>query len=281
MGKATSEDHARLGRSANAARGMKCLKPARPALVEPLAKQSVAGASRQVDPWEREAVTFRLTDERKRALRSLLHGADAALSPTSALDLAIERAVAALARGANLDGEKELLANVPSITSDELRDTLRAVAEAAAEWSGARSHLARVAADCAELRSAIAAASVLSDGVPVDETPRPIRAWLDQAGATSWIVAKARWLATRSANPGMAAWTLELRELGRDGGAPALLGADAVELGPAPAGGPLSRLGRDGGCVVSCARAGAGWARSLRPTLEGGKLGDPFAELVV
>jgi hypothetical protein len=266
MGKATSEDHAGFGRAASAARGMKDSKRASPTLVEPLAKQSVPAASRQVDPWEREAVTFRLTDERKRALRSLLHGDDAALSPTSALDLAIERAVAALARGANLDSEKDLLATVPSITSDELRETLHAVAEAAAEWSGARAHLARVAADCAELRSAIAAASVLSDGVPVDEAPRPV---------------KARWLATRSANPGMAAWTLELRELGRDGGAPALLGEAAVELGPAPAGGPLLRLGRDGGCVLSCARAGEGWALSLRPTLEGGKLGDPFAELVV
>lgn len=280
MSKATSEDHAGLGRVADAALGRKNSKHARPALVEPLAKQSAPAASRPVDPWEREAVTFRLSAERKLALRSLLHGDDAMLSPTSALDLAIERAVATQASSVDCDSEKDGLAPAPSVTSDELRETLRAVADAAAEWSGARAHLARVASDCAELRSAIAAASVLSDGVPVDEAPLPIRAWLDQSGATSWIVAKARWLATRPTSPGMAAWTLELRELGRDGGAPSLLGEEAVEVGPAPVGGPLSRLGRDGVCVVSCTRAGEGWALSLRHTLDDGKLGDCFAELV-
>lgn len=281
MAKAISEDHAGLGRAASAARGMRDAKRASPTPFEPLAKQSVPAASRLVDPWEREAVTFRLTDERKRALRSLLHGDDAALSPTSVLDLAIERAVATQASSVDRDSEKDGLVPAASVTSDELRKTLRAVAEAAAEWSGARAHLARVAVDCAELRSAIGAASALSDGIPVDEAPRPIKAWLEQAGATSWIVAKARWLATRPASPGMATWTLELREVGRDCGGPAVLGAEAVELGPAPAGGTLSGLGRDGGCVVSCTRAGEGWALSLRPTLEGGKLGDPFAELVV
>lgn len=84
---------------------MKDSKRVSPMIVEPLAKQSVAAASRQIDPWEREAVTLRLTDERKRALRSLLHGDDAMRSPTSTLDLAIERAAAVQAFREDRDSE--------------------------------------------------------------------------------------------------------------------------------------------------------------------------------
>jgi hypothetical protein len=234
------------------------------------------------DAWGRDAVTFRLTEDRKRALRALSPD-DASLSPTSALDLAIERAVAREAFDIGQADRQAPLESESPATSSELRETLRAVAEAAREWAGARAHLARVADDCADLRAAIEAASASSEGAGMGESdsPLPIRAWLDRAAAPSWLVAQARWVGTRPAGNGMALWTLELRELGRGENLPTRPDVFAVELGPADAGGPLSRLDRDDGCVISCSRAGEGWALSLRPALEGGRLGAPFAELAV
>jgi hypothetical protein len=236
--------------------------------------------------WTRDAVTFRLTEQRKRGLRALSHDGGELPSPTAALDQAIELAIAARAREADhqpVAGRDE--SDIAAL-ADELRDAARALAGAASGWQEIRSHLARVAADCAELRAAIASAAMLADGVPVGETdaPTPLRAWLDrQAGPeTAWFVVKACWLGKRPASAGLSTWELEARELGRDGRGPASLAESCrVSLGPAPADGPLARLDRDGGCILSCARNGQGWRVSLRCALEGGKLGEAFAELSI
>lgn len=236
--------------------------------------------------WTRDAVTFRLTEQRKRGLRALSQDGGELPSPTAALDQAIEMAIAARAREA--DHQPVAGRDEPDIAAlaDELRDAARALAGAASGWQEIRAQLARVAADCAELRAAIASAAMLADGVPVGETdaPAPLRAWLDrQAGpATAWLVVKASWVGKRPASAGLATWELEARELGRYGRGPASpSGSCQVSLGPAPADGPLARLDRDGGCVLSCARSGKGWRVSLRCALEGGKLGEAFAELSI
>lgn len=230
--------------------------------------------------WERQAVTFRLTDERKRALRAL-SGGEESISPTSALDLAIELAVSRQA--CDRESGSQPSAECGPIAQRELRELRQAAKAAASEWAGARALLTSVAADCAELRSAIAEASAPSEHARFDEpgAPRPIREWLDQAAASSWLVARARWIGTRPAGQGTAVWTLEVRELGRDGAQPARIALSVVELGPAAAGGPISRLNRDGCCVLSCSRASDGWTLSLRQIVEAGKLGEPFAELLV
>jgi len=236
--------------------------------------------------WTRDAVTFRLTEQRKRGLRALSHDGGELPSPTAALDQAIELAIAARAREA--DHQPVAHRDEPDIAAlaDELRDASRAFAGAANGWQEIRAQLARVAADCAELRAAIVSAAMLADGVPVGETdaPTPFRAWLDRrAGpATAWLVVKASWLGKRPASAGLATWELEARELGRDGRGHASPSESCqVSLGPALADGPLARLDRDGGCVLSCARNGQGWRVSLRCALEGGKLGEAFAELSI
>lgn len=236
--------------------------------------------------WARDAVTFRLTAERKRALRSLSKHEEEMRSPTAALDLAIEWAIASRALEGDAGQAIHPAHPQTALLVDELRDTVRVLTDAAQDWSEVRAQLARVAADCAELRSAIASASMLADGVAVDgaRAPMPLRAWLDgQAGpGTTWLVAKARWVSKRAIDAGMAIWEFEARELGRDGQSPAPRNeVHRVELGPARVDGPLARLERDGGCVISCARSGQGWTLSLRPALNGGKLGEAFAELSI
>lgn len=236
--------------------------------------------------WTREAVTFRLTKQRKRELRALSQEGSEWPSPTAALDQAIELAIAARAHEA--DRQPVTRRDEPGLVElvDELRDATRAFAGAANEWGEIRAQLARVAADCAELRAAIASAAMLGDSVPVSETdaPAPLRAWLDrQAGpATAWLVVKASWLGKRSARAGLAVWEFEARELGRDGRGPASQPESCrVSLGPAPTDGPLARTEPDGGCVLLCARNGQGWTLSLRRSLDGYKVGETFAELSI
>ncbi|CAH0229019.1 hypothetical protein SRABI118_02418 [Massilia sp. Bi118] len=262
--------------------------PARPANKRDREAETEAGVllAGSDAAWTRDAVTFRLTEQRKRELRALSHDGGELPSPTAALDQAIELAIAARAREA--DHQPVAGRDEPDIAAlaDELRDAARALAGAASGWQEIRAQLARVAADCAELRAAIASAAMLADGVPVGETdaPAPLREWLErQAGpATAWLVVKASWLGKRPASAGLSTWEFEARELGRDGqGHASQAESCRVLLGPAPADGPLARLDRDGGCVLSCARNGQGWRVSLRCALEGGKLGEAFAELSI
>lgn len=236
--------------------------------------------------WSRDAVTFRLTAERKRALRGLSNDDEAMLSPTASLDLAIE--LAAIGRAVETDPRQTVQSGQSEtvLFASELRDAIRVFANATDEWASIRAQLSRVAADCSELRSAVASASMLADGVVVSDarSPLPLRAWLDaQANPeTTWLVVKAQWIGKRPVDAGTAIWELEARELGRNGQGKALRNEPhRVELGPARSAGPLSRLDQDGGCVISCVRSGQGWTLSLRPALEGGKLGDNFTELEV
>lgn len=236
------------------------------------------------DGWSRPAVTFRLTDERKRALRDLLDGADAMASPTAALDMAIELATA----GRNL-GEAEV-EDLPSNTEiakllDSLRAQLQALARAVEEWGEAqtlplRPAVAPVEPNHAGARSKGRLARIGGDNID----SAPIGAWLeaDVSSSTTWLVAQIRWLGKRPAGGGAALWDVELRELGRSGALTTKRDeAIYVALGPAHANGPLARLEGGSSGVLSCARSGGGWALSLRTTLEDGKLGEPFAEISI
>lgn len=232
------------------------------------------------DGWSRPAVTFRLTDERKRALRDLLDGADAMASPTAALDMAIELATA----GRNL-GEAEV-EDLPSNTEiakmlDSLRAQLQALARSVEDWGGAQTGLSRAKTAWAELNHANAGLARIGGG---DIDCAPIAAWLDAevSPSTTWLVAKILWMRKRPAGAGAALWDVELRELGRSGALPMRRDeADHVALGPAPANGALVGLESGAEAILSCARASDGWTLSLRFALDDGKLGEPFAELSV
>ena len=236
------------------------------------------------DGWSRPAVTFRLTDDRKRALRDLLDGADAMASPTEALDLAIELATA----GHNL-GEVEV-EDLPFNTEiarmlDGLRAQIQALAGAVEESGGAQAGLSRAEVEWAESNYAEARSKgrlARIGGDNIDSAP--IGAWLeaDVSSSTTWLVAQIRWLGKRPAGGGAALWDVELRELGRSGALSARSNETVyVALGPAPANGPLARLESGSTDVLSCARSGGGWALSLRTTFEDGKLGEPFAEISI
>jgi hypothetical protein len=234
--------------------------------------------------WARQAVTYRLTAKRKRDLQVL--AGDPSASPTEALDLAIELAVDSRATTAGPErGDQPLNAEI-SVALDGLRLQTDALAGAIEHWGESRAQLARVAAECAELRRSLAHAAGLSgDGGCKDaDSSVTVREWLDEAVdlATPWVVAKIRWIAKRPAGPGMATWEVELRELSRSGSAVARrVHADRVSLGPDLINGPLARMESEGAVVLSCARSGLDWTLSLRPALENGKLGAPFAEFRV
>jgi hypothetical protein len=226
--------------------------------------------------WERDAVTYRLTPKRKSALLALL--GDAQASPTDALDAAIERANAA-----KLDEGREGPDAAVARTLGELHGQIRALVAAAEEWTGVREKLALIAADCAEMRHAIAAAATLTDGVAVDAAFEPIAVWLGRADPElQWMVCKLRWLGKRPTGAGMALWDVELRELSRAGAAgPSKGDTFRVALGPALAAGPFARLDGVEAAVLFCSRSDRGWTLSLRSALKDGKLGEPFAELSI
>jgi hypothetical protein len=232
------------------------------------------------DGWSRPAVTFRLTDERKRALRDLLDGADAMASPTAALDMAIELATA----GRNFDEAKveDLLSNTEiAKLLDSLRAQIQALARSVEDWGGAQTRLSRAETAWAELNHANARLARIG-GDDIDCAP--IAAWLDAevSPSTTWLVAKILWIRKRPVDAGAALWDVELRELGRSGALPARRDeADHVALGPAPANGALAGLEGGAEAILSCARASDGWTLSLRFALDDGKLGEPFVELSV
>lgn len=234
----------------------------------PRAPQSALG-------WNREAVTYRLTPTRKRGLLKLL--GDCQASPTDALDMAIERAAAAKL-DATLDGPGHAIA--PTLNS--LRDQICALTAAAEEWAGVREALALVAEDCAQMRRAVASAAVLADGVVVNGV-ESISDWLSQTPRElQWIVFKLRWLAKRPDGAGTALWDVELREFGRAGAQrPRASAPFRATLGPCLVHGPVARLESIDAAILCCARSGHGWALTLRSSLEDGKLGEQFAELLV
>jgi hypothetical protein len=240
-----------------------------------------------LESWSRQAVTFRLTTKRKRGLRALLPDTDEDASPTEALDLAIELALAGKTLGQK-DNESEQASNEEIASAlDDLRMQTHALASAVGEWAGARMELAQIATECAELRRVLvlARANGPSERVAFDQRhPIPIKTWLDREvdASSSWLVAKISWINKQPAGAQMAVWEVELRELRRSNSAVARsTEAVRVVLGSALASGPLAGLDSCQGAVLSCARSSDGWALSLRSVLEDGSLGESFAQLLI
>jgi len=236
--------------------------------------------------WARGAVTFRLTAERKRALRSLSKHEEETRAPTAALDLAIELAIA----GRALDDVAAQTVRPSSpeaaLLVDELREAVRVFTNDAQDWSDVRAQLTRVVADCAELRSTIASAAMLGDGLPVTAPTATtfLKSWLDREAdpARAWILAKAKWIAKRSAGPALAEWEFEIHLID-DRRASSLPESPAaiVVVGPAPSHASLSTLELAETSVLVCSRSGKGWSIEARAICGDGKLGEVLVKLTL
>jgi hypothetical protein len=231
------------------------------------------------DGWSRPAVTFRLTADRKRALRDLLDGADAMASPTGALDMAIELAAAARDFGSVETQEPAPHSEIVTML-DSLRMQVQSLASAVEDWSARETRMSTIDVERVAKHDANEAHNAHAPRLSGEAiSPTPIGAWLDAEAAlsTNWLVAKIHWLGKRPAGSGTALWHVEMRELGRSGAFS--IQKDKVvhiSLGPAPSIGPLSRLENEAGAILSCARSSVGWTLSLRVASDEGKLGEPF-----
>jgi len=262
--------------------------PGRSAAMPPHVATTDAVASlAEVDAaWTREAVTLRLTAERKRKLRALFDDREDKLSPTGALDLAIERAFGA----GNLEQddddqrsqERELLPLV-----DELRSAIQVFASASEDWADIRAQLAHVSADCAELRSAISSAAMLRDVLPVNEqgAPIPLKSWLGRQPdpGRAWLLAKAKWIAKKSAGfaSKTATWEFEIQLFDGSGvskqrqPSPTTVYVGSASSHALHALHSRIELGEE--LILVCSRSGEGWAISARAILDGAKVGEVLA----
>lgn len=259
--------------------------PTRAAAMAPYAA-AVDAASSLADieaAWAREAVTLRLTVERKRKLRALFDHGEENLSPTGALDLAIERAIVA----SILEPDDETRCSPERDVSplvDELWNATQVFASASEDWANIRAQLAGIAADCAELRSAISSAAMARDGVPTSEldAPMPLKCWLDRQAhpGRAWVLAKARWIAKRSAglDSKAAMWEFEIQLVDDSGVSkqpqPPLA---KVYVEPAPSHALFSQIELGEVLVLVCSRSGGGWAISARAIHDGAKVGQVLA----
>lgn len=233
--------------------------------------------------WAREAVTLRLTVERKRKLRALFDHGEENLSPTGALDLAIERAIVASILEPDDETRCSPERDVPPLV-DELRNATQVFASASEDWASIRAQLAGVAADCAELRSAISSAAMLRDGVPAIEldAPMPLESWLDRQAEPwrAWVLAKARWIAKRSAGLASKAamWEFEIQRVDDSGGSKQPQPSPTtVYVGPAPNHAPISQIEMGEVLILVCSRSREGWAISARAIHDGAKVGEVLA----
>lgn len=235
--------------------------------------------------WTRPAVTLRLTEKRKRGLASLLGEANALASPTEALDLAIELAAINLDRDREFDECEQPSASGCAEAFDRLRTQTYPLGNAFEDWNSAWTQLARVAAECAELRAVIANCTTPAGPFFVNSAPPiALRSWLDMDvnSSTAWLVAKIHWMGKQPAGGGMSIWDVELRELKRGPAAHEPKPRVArVVIGPASTVGPLSNIECVGTSILLCVRIAGGWTLSLRSSGEDGKLGEPFAELSI
>jgi len=228
--------------------------------------------------WDRPSVTFRLTEERRRALLEMAPALGLRASPTAAIDFAIERAAGIGVASTRLDAEN------PNGWGHEAVEELRAVLAACAALrdDGAQT---RAAVERLEIRLAeFGGAKMpmdsplpthsLIDEVEVAHASPTLGAWLDQeAGAKfSWAVVKARWIEAWPTGPGKAmlrveAWAAAPLELTRR---TAVL--RPVEVGPLRLG-ALAAFERDTVGVFVCSRSAEGWTARIHSLDEQGKLG--------
>jgi len=228
--------------------------------------------------WARSSVTFRLTEERRRALLEIAPGLGLRATPTAAIDFAIERAAGIGVASTLLNAED------PNGWGHEAVEELRAVLAACAalrnDGAQTRAIVERLESRLTEFGGAKAATDSppptrsLIDEVEVTHASLTLGAWLDQETGSkfSWAVVKARWIEARPAEMGKAmlrveAWAAAPFELA---GQTAVL--RPVEVGPLRLG-ALAAFERDSVGVFVCSRSAEGWTARIHSLDEQGKLG--------
>ncbi|QJE02527.1 hypothetical protein HH212_22960 [Massilia forsythiae] len=222
--------------------------------------------------WERPSVTFRLTEERRRALLALAPELGMRASPTAAIDFAIERAAglgfASFDRGAAEEDARDAF-------MDELREVLAACAALRADSGEARASLERIESRLDELGAEAEPARIAQSPThgARDKTPT-LGEWLSREAAPSlaWAVVKARWLGAESAEPGKAMSRVDAWAAAPADFAEKTASLDTVLIGPARLG-ALAAFENDAVGVLVCSRGAQGWIARLHAIDAKGKLG--------
>ncbi|MGF6181243.1 hypothetical protein ABIB42_002256 [Massilia sp. UYP32] len=228
--------------------------------------------------WGRPSVTFRLTEERRKALLALTPELGMRASPTAAIDFAIERAAGLGA--ASLDRVADGMDDALDAGSD-LRAVLAACAALRTDAEDARAALARVE----QRLGAIGREMEPAPGATRRDQPAPpalsLGAWLAREApqALAWAVVKARWLGATSAGSGKAmarvdAWVAAPIEF-----ASQMAVVETLEVGPLRLA-ALAAFEDEPVAVLVCSRVAEGWSARIHALDAQGKLGpalDSFA----
>jgi hypothetical protein len=226
--------------------------------------------------WERPSVTFRLTEERRRALLQLAPELGLRASPTAAIDFAIERAMGMGVASTRLDSEGSSGWGHDAV--EELRAVLGACAALRDDGAQTRASVERLERQLAQ-NGGLASTTNLTPRARSSANEMTLRsttlgAWLDrEAGAgLSWAVVKARWIDAWPTDAGKAmarfeAWAAAPMELARQ-----IAVTELVEAGPLRLR-ALAAFEDDGVGVMVCSRSTRGWTAKVHGLDGQGKLG--------
>ena len=229
--------------------------------------------------WDRASVTFRLTEERRKALLTLMPELGMRASPTAAIDFAIERAAGLGA--ASLDRADDGVDDAIDVASN-LQAVLAACAALRADVEEARAALARVENRLSELEGeseSVFRANPRNESLP---STLSLGAWLnrDAPAHLAWAVVKARWLEAIPAGPGKAvarvdAWVVAPSEFASQSAA-----LEPLEVGPFRLA-ALTAFETEPVAVFVCSRTLRGWAARIHALDAQGKLGPALDNLMV
>jgi hypothetical protein len=262
--------------------GFKSMSKFKQAGAQQAAAQSLPDADDEAaiagsNAWERPSVTFRLTEERRRALLALAPELGMRASPTAALDFAIERAAGLGAASLARDETEEEYSRDAAL--EELREVLAACSALLAQGAGARESLDRIESRLDEL-GAEANPSERSEQQMQGamDAPPTLGEWLSrEAGPDlAWAVVKARWLGAELTAPGKSisrvdAWAAAPANFARQ-----TASLNTVLIGPTGIG-ALAAFENDAVGVLVCSRVDKGWAARLHALDSAGKLGPELA----
>lgn len=221
------------------------------------------------EAWTRPAVTYRLSERRKRDLLLLARDELTRRSPTAAIDQAIDAALAARA------------------TSDSISLDSAALAEQVAELCSShekkaqeqRIAISEVARHVKDLRDAMLAVAEQAPDETGDGEATSLREWLRaeaQSLPSPSLLATARWQAkSRSAGDSFLIDVLVERVAASGLSGDAARGRPALaRIGPVGWQSPFAKLDALPSAYLMCERSGAAWDVSLHPLLDGGAPGE-------
>lgn len=228
------------------------------------------------DAWSRPAVTFRLSSRRKRDLELLASGTHGPLTPTSALDHAIELALAARA-AANVHELSD-----SADTEDRLGQLSALIETHAREQRTALSELARQLKDLRDVMMAAAQSGVAD----FEDEPVGAREWLQaetQPLPDRSLLATAKWQAKSRLDDDSFAIDVLVERVAT----PSLSGQAArglpalVRFAPIASDSAAARLDSMRSAYLMCQPGPSGWTVSIHPIDADGAPGSSIGMLTV